>query len=440
MKKISIKKGPILYKAAKKIIPGGTQLLSKRPELYLPDLWPSYYKEAKGCQIKDLDNNTFYDFATMGIGACSLGYANKYIDQKVLRAIQMGSMSTLNSHEEVEFAEQMLTYHNWAGGIRFAKTGGEACSIAARIARAYTSKEVILFCGYHGWHDWYLSANLKSSENLDQQLLKGLDTKGVPQSLKGTAEPFFFNDIPSLEKQIKRNKGKIAAIYMEPVRSIEPKVDFIEFIRKICEKENILLIIDEVTSGFRENLGGYHMTKNISPDIAVFGKALGNGYPISAILGKKEVMDVAEETFISSTFFTERIGFTAGIETLNQMEKINAQEKLKDFGKKIKEGWGEISEKYKVGIDVSGIDPLAHFDFKNDENKEKMTYFIYSMLYSGFLAGPSTYTTTAYSDKIISKYLEAVGNAFQEISKNKEGNLQKKYGFKIKHDGFRRLN
>ena len=146
------------------------------------------------------------------------------------------------------------------------------------------------------------------------------------------------------------------------------------------------------------------MTKNIRPDIAVFGKALGNGYPISAILGKKEVMDVAEETFISSTFFTERIGFTAGIETLNQMKKTNAQEKLKDFGKKIKEGWSEISEKYKVAIDVSGIDPLAHFDFKNDENKEKMTYFIYSMLYSGFLAGPSTYTTTAYSDKIISKY------------------------------------
>jgi len=182
--------GIVAWQKAKKIIPGGNQLLSKRAEMFLPDSWPAYYKKAKGCEIWDLDNNHYYDFSIMGIGTCSLGYANSDITQAVTESIQDGSMSSLNSIEEVRLAEELLALHPWAGGVRFARTGGEACAIAVRIARSYAGRDKIAFCGYHGWHDWYLASNLADENNLTQQLLPGLTPSGVPNNLTGSALPF----------------------------------------------------------------------------------------------------------------------------------------------------------------------------------------------------------------------------------------------------------
>ena len=156
MSEIQIGKGQDLYVEAKKVIPGGTQLLSKRPEMFLPDLWPAYYSKAKGCKIWDMDGNEYIDVSYMGIGANVLGYANDQVDEAAKAAIDNGSMSTLNAPEEVYLAQKLIELHPWAGGVRYAKAGGEAMALASRIARAYTKKDIILFCGYHGWHDWYL--------------------------------------------------------------------------------------------------------------------------------------------------------------------------------------------------------------------------------------------------------------------------------------------
>ena len=319
MNKINLQK---LLSNAKKIIPGGNQLISKRSEMFLPGLWPNFYKKAKGCSIWDLNNNHYYDFCGMGVTSCVLGYSDNEINQQIVKAIKNGSMSTLNSYEEYELAKKLINIHPWSSMVKFTRSGGEACSVAIRIARAYSGKDKIAICGYHGWHDWYLSLNLKNKNNLDKQLLPGLKTIGVPKSLSKTTVPFSFNDKKSFDKIINK---KIGVIIMEPMRDKLPDLDFLRHVRSTAKKINAVLIFDEITSGFHDNYGGIHLKFGINPDIVIFGKALGNGHPISAIVGKKNIMNRSQDTFISSTMWTERVGFVAGIATLNKMKKINVQ-------------------------------------------------------------------------------------------------------------------
>ncbi|MFA5405621.1 MAG: aminotransferase class III-fold pyridoxal phosphate-dependent enzyme, partial [Ignavibacteria bacterium] len=279
-------KGQNLYKKAKSIIPGGTQLLSKRPEMFLPDYWPSYYDKAKGCEVIDLDGNKFYDLSYMGIGSCILGYADDDVNLAVEDAIKKGSMSTLNSYEEVDLAELLIEIHPWAEMVRYARSGGEAMSIAVRIARAYSKKDKVLFCGYHGWHDWYLSANLADNKSLDGHLIQGLNPIGVPRNLKGLTLPFNYNDTESFIALIEKYNENIGAIVLETIRNYEPEKEFLETIRKYSTKYGIPLVVDEISSGFRLNVGGAHLIYNLEPDIAVFSKGLSNGFPMAAIIGK----------------------------------------------------------------------------------------------------------------------------------------------------------
>ena len=288
MKKKTISKngkGQKLWAKAKKIIPGGNMFLSKKSESYLPDVWPSYYKSAKGCTVEDLDGNKFIDM-TMGVGTNILGYANNNVNNAVIKAIKNSTMTTLNSKEEFLLAKKLLDLHPWAGGAKFARTGGEANALSLRIARTYTKKTKIAFCGYHGWHDWYLSANLNKKGNLDNHLLKGLSTKGVPNELKNTVFPFEYGNYEQFSRIIK--KQKIGIVKMEVARNILPDQKFLKFIRRECNKNKMILIFDECTSGFRQNFGGMHKIYKINPDLAVYGKSLGNGFAITAVLGKKK--------------------------------------------------------------------------------------------------------------------------------------------------------
>ena len=430
--------GQELWEKAKTIIPGGNQLLSKRAELFLPGLWPAYYKQAKGCEIWDMDDNKYYDFAWMGVTACVLGYADPDVDTAVKSAIDMGSMGTLNSFEEVQLAEKLIELHPWAEMVRYSKTGGEACAIAVRIARAASGKEGIAFCGYHGWHDWYLSANLSQGSNLDSQLLPGLDTKGVPNQLSGTMHPFHYNDIESFKKIIADHGDSLGAIIMEPQRGVTPENDFLQIIRNEASKNNIVLIFDEVSSGFHNNLGGIHLTLGVNPDIAIFAKAMGNGYPISAVIGKREVMDAAQDTFISSTMWTERIGFVAALATLDKMEKHSVQSHLVQHGLQIKSGWKNIANKTGVNIVTAGLSAVPSFSFKYENGLALMTYFIQEMLKRGFLAAPGTATTIAYTSKIIEHYLDNVELVFTEI-KNLGFEVSQKLDGELKHSTFARL-
>ena len=336
---MKIKKGIELWKKAKRIIPGGTQLLSKRSEQFLPEQWPSYYKKAKGVEIWDLDGNKYIDMAYMGIGACILGYADEDVNIAVKRAIDEGSMSTLNSPEEVELTELLLNLHPWAEMVRIARTGGEAMAIAVRIARAYTKKDKIAFCGYHGWHDWYLSANLADDKSLDGHLLPGLEPLGVPRCLKGTSIPFNYNKIQELKEIISKNKD-IGVIVIEPLRHHYPEDNFLGKVREIANEIKAVLVFDEITSGWRMNVGGVHQLYNVEPDIAVYGKGISNGFPMAAIIGKGKIMDMAQRSFISSTYWTERIGPAAALATINKLRKNDVPSHLIKIGNLI--GGSEI--------------------------------------------------------------------------------------------------
>lgn len=429
-----------LYKKAKTIIPGGTQLLSKRPEMFLPDLWPAYYEKAKGCDVWDLDGNKFTDMSYMGIGSCILGYADPDVNRAVISAVKKGSMTTLNSYEEVELAELLLELHPWAQMARFTRSGGEAMSVAVRIARAFSKKDTILFCGYHGWHDWYISANLADDSSLDGHLLPGLGPNGVPRALKGTSIPFKYNDTETFIKLIEENKGKIGAIVLEAIRNTEPDKHFVDTIRHEATKNNIVLIVDEITSGFRLNLGGAHLLYGLEPDIAVFAKGISNGFPMAAIIGKKQIMDTAQESFISSTYWTERIGPAAAIATIGKMKAKNVQKKLVSGGKKIKKGWLKTAKDNGLEIHISGIDPLGHFDFKHEKPLVLKTLFTQKMLELGFLATNAYYASFAHKGSHIKSYIEACGKAFVFIAEAvKSGEPEKYLKGPVCHSGFKRL-
>ena len=431
-------KGQKLWRKAKGLIPGGNQLLSKRGELFLPELWPSYYSRAKGCEIWDLDGNGYFDFAGMGVTACVLGYSDSDVNSAVKKAIDEGSMGTLNSFEEVQLVEKLIEIHEWAEMARFSKTGGEACSIAIRIARAASGKDLVAFCGYHGWHDWYLSANISDSENLTDQLLPGLDTRGVSRNLKGTAIPFHYNDLASFMKVIEDYGERVGAVIMEPQRGLPPDKDFLETIRKITYEKNIVLIFDEVTSGFHNNYGGLHLELGVNPDMAIFAKAMANGFPISAIIGKSSIMDSAQETFISSTMWTERIGFVAALASLQKMEKFNVQKHLVEYGLKLKAGWSTIANSNSLDISIGGLDAIPNFTFNYDNSIELLTYFNQCMLERGYLATGFTATTYSYSNHIIEKYLQNCDEVFDKIS-SLNCSVSDKLKGPLKHTTFSRL-
>ena len=311
--------GQALWSEAKKIIPGGNHLLSKRPEMFLPEKWPSYYSKAQGCEIWDLDGNKYFDMSIMGIGTNILGYSHPEIDSSVIQTVKSGNMSTLNCPEEVYLAQKLVDLHPWADMVRLARTGGEANAIAIRIARAFARKDKVAVCGYHGWHDWYLSSNLGEESSLDGHLLPGLKPSGVPRGLTGTTIPFQYNDINSLKRLIQDHD--IGVIKMEVERNFPPENNFLQEVKDISVEKGIVLIFDECTSGFRTTFGGLHKQYSIDPDMAMFGKALGNGYAITAVIGKESVMQAAQDTFISSTFWTERIGPTAALKTLEIMKR-----------------------------------------------------------------------------------------------------------------------
>ncbi len=433
------KKGTELWNKAKKIIPGGTQLLSKRSEMFLPDQWPSYFKKAKGVEVWDLDGNKFIDMSIMGVGACVLGYSDDDVNNAVKKAIDDGSMCTLNSPEEVELAELLLKLHPWAGGVRYGKTGGGAMTIAVRIARAYSGKDKIAFCGYHGWHDWYLSSNLSNDKNLDGHLLPGLEPKGVPRALKGTAIPFEYNDISKLKKIVKKNKD-IGVIVIEPIRYTEPQNDFLKEAKKIAKKIGAVLIFDEITSGFRMNIGGAYEKYNVTPDIVVYGKSIGNGYPMSVIVGTKRVMDAAQTSFISSTFWTERVGLAATLATIKKIKAKNVPKHLMKMGAYINKGWTRLAEKHKLDVKIMGILPLTTFVIQHKKSKELHTLFTQEMLKRGYLASKSVYVSYSHSKKIIDNYMNAVDEVFGILKDSLDKKtLLKKLEGPIQHSGFKRL-
>ena len=350
-------------------------------------------------------------------------------------------MSTLNCPEEVELAETLIGLHPWAQMVRFARTGGEAAAIAVRIARARTGKDRVAFCGYHGWNDWYLSANLADDSSLDGHLLPGLSSKGVPRGLKGTALPFRYNHAEDLEALFRQYPKEIGTVIMEPIRYREPEKGFLIRIRKLCDENDAVLIFDEITSGWRMNIGGIHLRFNVDPDIAVFGKAMGNGHPIAAIIGKSHIMDIAQETFISSTYWTERVGFAAANATIKKMKKINLPEHLIAMGKYIGKEWGELIQQNDLPFLIEdGMPPLIHMGFNHPDSLAIQTYITQEMLKSGYLARESVYVSYPHSKDVVDEYIQTLRPVFKSIRDElRKGTITSRLEVPLAQSGFKRL-
>ena len=434
----AMKTGQKLWKRAKKIIPGGNMLLSKRPEMFLPNQWPTYFSKAKGCKVWDLDGNEYIDMSIMGIGTNILGYGHEEVDEAVIKTAKSGNMSTLNCPEEVYLAERLVELHQWSDMVRFARSGGEANAIAIRIARAASGRDKVAVCGYHGWHDWYLSANLGNDKGLDGHLLPGLEPNGVPRNLKGSVFPFNYNNFEELEALVKIHD--IGVIKMEVQRSNVPKDNFLKKVRKLATEREIILIFDECTSGFRETFGGLHKKYEIEPDMAMFGKAMGNGYAITAVIGRREIMEAAQSTFISSTFWTERIGPTAALKTLEVMEREKSWKKITETGGEIKNRWQQLADNHELKISHWGIPALTGFTIESKNALAYKTLVTQEMLSKGYLAGNCVYVCTEHSSEILEGYFEGLDKVFSLINECENGrNVHELLNDGICHSGFKRL-
>jgi glutamate-1-semialdehyde 2,1-aminomutase len=431
--------GQKLWKRAKQVIPGGNMLLSKRAEMFLPNQWPAYFSKAKGCKVWDLDGNEYIDMCIMGIGTNILGYGHPEVDAAVQQTVSAGNMSTFNCPEEVYLVEKLIELHPWAHMARLARSGGEANALAIRIARAATGKDKVAICGYHGWHDWYLSANLGDDAGLDGHLLPGLQPNGVPRNLKGTVFPFNYNNYAELESLV--NAQDIGVIKMEVVRNMGPENNFLHKVRKLASDRGIVLIFDECTSGFRETFGGLHKKYGVEPDMAMFGKALGNGYGITATIGKREVMEAAQTTFISSTFWTERIGPTAALKTLEVMGRIKSWDTITQTGLNIRTGWQNLADKHGLKISHWGLTALTGFTFQSDNALAYKTLITQEMLAKGYLAGNSVYVCIDHTPEIVAGFLEALDPIFALIKQCEEGReVMSLLKGPVCHSGFKRLN
>lgn len=414
-------------------------MLSKRAEMFLPQEWPAYFSRAKGCRVWDLDGKEYIDMSIMGVGTNILGYGHPEVDAAVQETICRGNMSTLNCPEEVALAEKLVELHPWADMVRLARSGGEANAIAIRIARAATGKEKVAVCGYHGWHDWYLSANLADDKSLDGHLLPGLEPRGVPRNLRGTVFPFRFNRYEELEAIV--NREDIGIIKMEVERNEPPQPGYLQKIRQLASQRGIALIFDECTSGFRETFGGLHKKYGVNPDMAMFGKALGNGYAITAVIGRRSLMEAAQTTFISSTFWTERVGPTAALKCLEVMKRERSWEKITATGSKIQSLWASLSRRHGVSIRISGLPALSSFSFLQHSHALAKTFLTQELLGDGLLASTAVYASLAHDEETLEKYEAALEKVFSRLAQLPgEAEIQGELRGPVCHTGFQRLN
>jgi glutamate-1-semialdehyde 2,1-aminomutase len=432
---------------ATKIIPGGNGLLSKRPQRYVSkqaiDVWPAYYDYAQGIFIR-ANNSQYVDMAQMGIGTAILGYAHKEVDSFVINTIRTGINTTLNSHLEPALAELLINLDPELNQVKFARTGGEAAAIAIRLARAATGRSKIMFSGYHGWHDWYIAANVSgASDALSDHLLPGLSSAGVPRELAGTSLPFTYNDSQSFRDVLNANPD-VGTIILEGARYDRPSDEFLECIQQEAHARGIVIILDEITSGFRVCLGGSYLKRSFRPDVVLYGKALGNGYAISAVVGRSSVMEHANHTFISSTFWTEAVGFAAGIKTLELLSKENFV-KLSIYGSQIADIWNRCADYAGIKLHTTEFLPLITFKLDHGRINEALyAEFSLSMLDRMFIASNSIYVSFAHTshEHILHEYEEAVRRSFLIMASRIEAlESLSDVGLSAasRSDGFRRL-
>lgn len=433
--------GPQLWQQARQVISGGTGLLSKRAEMFDAASWPSYFSRCSGCEVWDLNDRRYTDFAG-GIGAVLLGYADPDVNSAITRRISAGTYCSLVNPQEVELAETLLELHPWADKVRYARSGGEAMAMAVRIGRAATGRSGIAFCGYHGWHDWYLAANLGESNALDGHLLPGLEPKGVPRELQRTSVPFMYNDLKSLDKALEQLEGNLAAVVMEPMRSQLPVDDFIDRVAEKCRAAGAVFIVDEITSGLRYGFPGALSRLGLDPDIVVYAKAMSNGLPFATIIGRGEIMSASESSFISSSYWTDGIGTAAALAVLEKMKRLKVQQVVWDRGIKLQEALKSLAVRHpSCQLVIGGMPATPTLTFQlGKESLAAKTLYIRKMLDYGFLVSSTFYLMYAHEEQHITKLIDTLDMVLGEIEQViAAGRLMEEDGSNQSQPGFARL-
>ncbi len=429
-----------LYRKAQKLFPYGTQLFSRKPELGAFGYGPVYFEKMKGARFWDVDGNEFID-TLMGVGPVILGYGYERVDRAVKEQIDKGVLGSINHDLEIRVAEKLTEMVPCAEMVKFCKSGGEADAIAVRLARGYTGKEKVIFCGYHGWHDWYLSANLGDENSLDQHLLPGLSPKGVPASLTGTCLPFEYNNLEQLKALLNTHAGEVACITMEPTRFKQPEEGFLEGVRQLADQHDCLLIFDEVITGFRMARGGAQEYYGVRPDLATFAKAIANGYPLAAVAGRREVMESQADNFISSTYWSDCTALAASLATMKEIEEKPVIETVHRTGQKIIAGMKALAKAEDLDITLAGhgFDFTLTFNY-GEQSAMIMTLYIQEMIARSIYVGSVFYPSFSHTEAQVKEILAAAGDTFAMIREAiAENKVEKLLKAPVRQAGFKRM-
>ena len=374
-----------LYARALELIPGGTQLVSRRPTRFAHGVSPVFAVRGQGARIWDVDGNEYIDWAT-GILAIILGYCDPVVDQAVIEQIHRGVNFSISTEVELELAEELVRTIPCAEMVRYTKGGGDACTVAVRIARGATGRDKILFCGYHGWHDWYLAANLDTAASLNAHLFPGIEPIGVPKALAGTAFPFPYGDAAALGTLLDDHKGEVAAVMMEPFRSERPPTGYLEEVARLTRAAGAVLIFDEVSTGLRFGMGGAQEFAGVTPDLAVFAKSTSNGYAFGAVVGSRAVMEPAARMFVSSTYWSDAVGIRAALTTIGELRRRNVPAQIAAFGQRMQQEINVLAAATGCPVKCGGLVqyPQLQFQIEDPQLKAKVvTLYIQEMARRG---------------------------------------------------------
>mgnify|MGYP001182680026 CR=1 FL=1 len=402
-----------LFKSALKYIPLASQTYSKSYKVHFKNVSPYFLKKGNGCYVWDEDNNKYIDFIS-GLLPIIIGYNNKQINNAITKQLKKGIIFSLPTIVETQLSKKLCQLIPSAEMVRFGKNGSDVTSAAIRLSRAYTKRDHIIFCGYHGWHDWYIG-NTKMSI-------------GVPKKIKKLTTSFKYNDIQYLEKILKKNPKKYAAVIMEPVYDKEPKNNFLKKVRTLTKKYGCLLIFDEIVTGFRVHLKGAQYFYGVTPDVSCFGKAMANGMPISAIVGKRKIMKNFDKIFFSTTFGGETLSIVAALETIKYLEKKNVIYKIKKFSKQLVKDINKLIYKNKLNnvFTLEGVWWRPSFGIKSGINKKYLIALRRNLIINKLLIGNSFNFCYAHTKKnLYENILFKINKALKDTkSSNSFNNLK----------------
>jgi len=396
-----------IYKKALNTIPLASQTFSKSAMNFPKGASPLFFERGMGAYVWDYDGNKYIDYVS-GLMPIILGYCDPDVDRAIKNQLNNGIIFSLPSDLEAQLSEKLTKLIPCAEMVRFGKNGSDVTSAAIRLARAHTGRDRIAVSGYHGWHDWYIGSTVRSL--------------GVPKAVQDLTSKFIFNDPDSLESLLKTDPTSFAAVILEPAGSCEPDEGFLERVRELCDQYGVVLVFDEIVTGFRVDMGGAQKKYGVTPDLAAFGKAMANGMPISAIVGKNEIMKLMDDIFFSGTFGGETLSLAAALATITKLEKINAPKVFERTGKSIHNAIQNIITDLRLNdiVSMSGVDwwPRITVEaYEKNSQIEMITLLRQELIEYGIFMGGGFNLSIAHNDKnVISETLYNMNQSFERFS------------------------